>query len=183
MSGKRRGRKPIICPHGILGKSICKKCRKEYNRKHYNRKSYNKNQKFSKEKYCIDCNLLLSKEDLTPSFRKKKYYLCRKCARKRSIKWIKENPEKYKSRAGRYRKRRIFIINFLGGKCTKCGLKVVCALDLHHINGIEDEKRIRLERKPWNFIKKYLKENKDNLQILCANHHRMAHHLSDSIDP
>jgi len=28
------GRKPILCPHGILGKTKCKRCVKEYQRRY-----------------------------------------------------------------------------------------------------------------------------------------------------
>lgn len=66
-------------------------------------------------------------------------------------------------------------IDYLGGKCSKCGYnKCIAALEFHHIN--PNEKDIDYANYKWTFSDK-LKSELDKCVLLCANCHREEHHL------
>ena len=76
----------------------------------------------------------------------------------------------------RMRRLRKKAINYLGGRCSKCGYnKCVAALDAHHINPETKENEINsliTRQRKWVVIKKEL----DKCILLCANCHREEHY-------
>jgi len=67
------------------------------------------------------------------------------------------------------------IVDFLGGKCSRCGYKrCLAALDLHHPDPNEKEKnfnQITSRREAFRYAKKCV--------LLCANCHREFHHSGE----
>ena len=76
------------------------------------------------------------------------------------------------NRKSRYWKRKMAIINDLGGKCVKCGFDDYRALDIDHI---DPSKKVRPKdgQYVWSRRFKDWAANKGNLQLLCANCHRL----------
>lgn len=65
-------------------------------------------------------------------------------------------------------------INYLGGKCSKCGYnKCMNALDFHHLNPEEKEFNIARDRHTLSW--KTLEKELDKCILLCANCHREEH--------
>ena len=73
----------------------------------------------------------------------------------------------------RWRKRKLFAVEYKGGKCSKCGYdKCIGALEFHHLDPSEKEAhwtKMRL----WS-ESRLLKEL-DKCILLCANCHREIH--------
>ena len=64
------------------------------------------------------------------------------------------------------------LIRKLGGKCKICGLKDIRVLDINHID--RNQKKIPPKRQyTWQRRFKEWNENLDNLELLCANCHRI----------
>lgn len=64
-------------------------------------------------------------------------------------------------------------IEYLGGKCVKCGYsKCNAALDFHHLNPKEKENG-KMQMTCWGW--KRLKKELDKCILLCANCHREVH--------
>ena len=75
----------------------------------------------------------------------------------------------------RRKKLREMAIEFLGGKCSKCGYnKCVDALETHHVNPEEKEFSLSLRgmTRSWEKIKEELKK----CILVCANCHREIHY-------
>ncbi len=67
-------------------------------------------------------------------------------------------------------------IDYLGGKCSKCGYnKRNAALDFHHLDPLQKDYSPAHLMKSTNFEK--LKSELDKCVLLCANCHREEHHL------
>lgn len=73
-----------------------------------------------------------------------------------------------------FRKRvKIELVNYKGGKCSKCGYKkCVAALEFHHKD--PKEKDFTISGKSWSFDK--LKKEVDKCIIVCSNCHKEIHH-------
>jgi len=83
---------------------------------------------------------------------------CRKC--------------RVESVAKRRRKLKLKAVEYLGGKCVRCGYdKYVGALDFHHLDPSKKEITISSYSRGWKHIKAEL----DKCIILCANCHREEH--------
>ena len=98
-----------------------------------------------KREYCYECS---------PSFHKKnkKEYIHRQAAFRRALKK--------------------FGVNYLGGRCSKCGYdKCIGALVFHHKN--PEEKEYSFGSSTMSF-KTYLREL-DKCELLCANCHSELH--------
>lgn len=68
--------------------------------------------------------------------------------------------------------RKIDLLNQLGGKCARCGSDDLRVLDIHHV---DPSKKVRPENRKYNWSQR-LKDwsaNKNNLEVLCANCHRI----------
>ena len=125
--------------------AYCKLCSNIYTSK--------KRQKYVDEGKCARCNK--TRED-------GETYYCRECRIKTNAE-IKERAHKRKQKA----------INYLGGKCEKCGL-VTAALsvyEFHHLFDKEENLKTLIANGTWDIIEKEL----DKCILLCANCHRILH--------
>lgn len=65
-------------------------------------------------------------------------------------------------------------VDYLGGKCFKCGYnKCIAALEFHHLDPTEKDKDYVNNRLMFDKLKPEL----DKCVLLCANCHREEHHL------
>lgn len=70
--------------------------------------------------------------------------------------------------------KKIKAIEYLGGKCSKCGNDNIFVLSFHHINPNEKEKNINdLTSSSWSVIEKEIKK----CILLCENCHREEHYI------
>lgn len=84
------------------------------------------------------------------------------------------NPEKNREELSKDNIKRVVLIQFLGGKCCKCGYDAdIRALQIDHINGdgYIDRKTHGRSGKVYRYYVKNLEECKGILQVLCANCH------------
>lgn len=89
--------------------------------------------------------------------------------------WGKRDPERRQTRRKGYWQRKLKILEVLGGKCVRCGNSDIRVLDLDHID--PDKKNKPAHRNYPTPIRVALWEKEmDNLQILCANCHRIKTH-------
>jgi 5-methylcytosine-specific restriction endonuclease McrA len=66
--------------------------------------------------------------------------------------------------------RRLKIIEFFGGQCQNCGFEDSRALQVHHKEGLNGEKRL-LSPELWSWIQRHQSEARRELELLCANCH------------
>jgi len=93
------------------------------------------------------------------------------------LKARKESTKRWRQRQAEvYHALRFQILDMLGGKC-KCGEQRYVCLDLHHTEGIGENRWSR--KKKWEksrIFYKWMKEGiPDDIQLLCANCHRVEH--------
>lgn len=110
--------------------------------------------------------------------------VCKKCGEKDQSKFYKYKKRHYfcKKCFNTYCKQRwiygkIKAVNYLGGKCSKCGIHGIhpALFDFHHKNPEEKEFSIsQIRTYSWDRIKKELKK----CELLCCFCHRL-HHLKD----
>ena len=98
--------------------------------------------------------------------------------------WDKDNREK--RRAYRARKR-LEVIEFLGGKCVYCGCNIPKALEINHINGGgQEERRRRKTRDSYGFHLDILagRRTTEDLELTCiaCNAWHKAVHLKQIYD-
>ena len=87
--------------------------------------------------------------------------------RKSADAWAKKNYEKIKAATTKYRrKKRLEVVDYLGGKCTACGLDEVCCLQIDHIDGGGNKERKKITDKQ---IQKKILAGAKGYQLLCAN--------------
>jgi hypothetical protein len=109
--------------------------------------------------------------------------LCASCynypyTRKRAIRLLQEQPEIVRKKNALYareRGQRIKLAAFalLGGKCSQCDWTDARALEVDHINGrLPEEKKKRGSHDLYSRILTG-KRSIEDLQLLCANHHRI----------
>jgi hypothetical protein len=105
---------------------------------------------------CVVC------EDEIPNVTRAKKY-CNDCYKKRNVVRTTEYRRKLKRRA----------VEYLGGKCSKCGYhKSIHALDFHHRDPHEKEFTISAySNLSWERVVKEL----DRCVLVCANCHRELH--------
>lgn len=140
----------------------CEKCGKLFRRYQYR-----------PSKYCsINCYLL-------SRWGTKK---CQNCSKPSKIRYCSLNCRKeywnrndYKIFKKKYHwDKKIEIVNKLGGKCVKCGNEDARVLDINHID--RSKKKRPIDKKKtytWSFRIKEWKSNIKNLELLCANCHRI----------
>ena len=86
------------------------------------------------------------------------------------------NPNVFKKQKERAFKRKLELIELLGGKCSECGYdKNYAALDLHHLNPDEKDFELNSRLLSNTNIDKILAEAKKCV-LLCANCHREKHY-------
>ena len=141
----------------------CERCKKEF-------RKYN----YRPSKYCsAECYLLArwGKRNCPNCGKKSKIRYCsKKCQQDY---WDKNGYRIYK-KAQRFLERKLEIINLLGGKCVKCGINNYKVLDINHID--RSKKRRPTDKKrvyTWSFRLNEWKENIKNLELMCANCHRI----------
>lgn len=91
--------------------------------------------------------------------------------------WRERDPLRYDKRRRSYWKRKLAILEALGGKCLHCGIADVRVLDLDHIDAAKKNKPAHRNYPTPIRIKLWEKEM-ENLQILCANCHRIKTHAT-----
>ena len=92
--------------------------------------------------------------------------------------WRKKNRKLVNDAKRRcYRKRKVRIINFLGGKCKGCGLRYngnnACAFEFHHRK--PKTKKFAVGNKVSNFSWNTLKKELKKCDLTCANCHNIHH--------
>ena len=95
--------------------------------------------------------------------------------KKAFIKYYKKNSKRvFESKKKNRIKRKMELIEILGGKCCKCGYdRCFAALEFHHNNGDKEGDIAHIIKNRSK--EKALKEIKKCI-LLCANCHREAHH-------
>ena len=133
-------------------------------------------------KKCRTCNTIKNDVD----FRKYRNQ-CKSCENENkkawNKKWYQNNKEKVYSQSRKYKsehrerirelsnlsgkKKRKEILNFLGGKCVRCGFSDWRVLQIDHINGggVKEHKKIS----NTSTFYKTVKTHKEKYQVLCAN--------------
>ncbi|MCB0552834.1 MAG: hypothetical protein KDD02_04725 [Phaeodactylibacter sp.] len=112
----------------------------------------------------------------------KQKYCSNKCKQKHHYYRVKEQTNTYHSQTIRALRRKLKLIELMGGKCSTCGYnKNVAALHFHHLDASGKEFKLGariLSNKRWEDI---LKEAQ-NCVLLCANCHAEAHNPELSIE-
>ena len=108
---------------------------------------------------CSSCGIFLNEETGYKKTEKKWQAKCRSCFNEYCVE--------------RWKKRKIQAIEYMGGKCQKCGYnKFYGALEFHHLDPNEkDYDWGKLRKRNWSDIKLEL----DKCVCLCANCHRETH--------
>lgn len=130
--------------------------------KKYNLKTQRIINQLKGDRKCLTCNITQHQDNF---YKKGKKYMshCKVCHQKKYTQKCRDNKQKG--------------VDYLGGKCIKCGYnKCNAALDFHHVDSSDKEfNPAHLTRGSWNKLKIEL----DKCVLLCANCHR-EHHSSDS---
>ena len=130
MGNKNSGRNPMLCPHGILGKSKCKDCMRILRRQGKN--YVNTNTSATSIKRCSICKTVVTKTI-------NKQYICHDC-------FIKSNQERYaKLRV----KRMDTLIKTLGKSCKVCDSEE--AIIYHEIHG-KPHRFLDAVKRPEDFV-------------------------------
>lgn len=139
----------------------CNKCKieKEYHSFHRN-KSY-------KDGFISTC------KECSRSGQREAYYRRRSAALKRKVTYNKENRAKQQEQKRTYYKRRMKeVLDLLGDKCNRCGIKDKRLLQIDHIHGKGTQHRKSKNNAWWKImtdIKNSIQSNKGEYQLLCAN--------------
>jgi len=140
----------------------CENCKKEYNVFPCHKDS----------KYCSkDCYISKRWGQKTCKFCNKKIIGRRYCNEKCQRGYWNIN-DYHLNKKKRIWDRKMEIINKLGGKCIKCGIDDFRILEINHI---DRSKKKRPQNRQYNWTRrlKEWNENIDNLELLCANCHRL----------
>lgn len=126
------------------------------------------------------CNWCKEEKELSEFYFRsdsKKYKTVCKVCNRANAKQHREKPENknkiLKYQRNLFRAKRDLLLLELGGKCSKCGISDYRVLDIHHSN---PEKK---QYKPTHSNHKRILDwqiNKDELELLCANCHRIETH-------
>ena len=149
-----------------MTKCICQNCDKEFNAYPYQVKKGN-------AKYCSrECYL---------ENRWKQNGMCNNCGKPTTTRFCSKECQKYYwdnnsyriyDKQNRYWKRKIKVLEHLGGKCVNCGNDDIRVLDINH--KIPEQKAIAKHGGySWSHRLKDWESNLDSLEILCANCHRI----------
>lgn len=127
---------------------------KKYDLQTIRKLNFNNNQRI-----CLTCKSTKPQEDF---YKRGKKYMChcKSC-------FLKNNTTKRLQVKQK-------CVDYLGGKCSKCGYnKCLAALDFHHVNSSTKDKDYINSRMSFEKLKIEL----DKCVLLCANCHREEHHL------
>lgn len=128
--------------------------------KKYNLQTIRKQNVINNNRICLTCKLTKPREEF---YKRGKKYMChcKAC-------FLKNNTDK-----------RLQVkqqcVDYLGGKCSKCGYsKCLAALDFHHINPSTKDKNYTNGRMSFEKLRPEL----DKCVLLCSNCHREVHNLN-----
>ena len=115
---------------------------------------------------CYTCNVVLVEGENWYGKKKKRTYICKSCD--------VANTKKLRN------EKKIKAVEYLGGKCMKCGGEFPpYVFDFHHRDPSEKDRSIgTLCSSSWEKIKVEL----DKCDLLCANCHRIEHYEERSED-
>lgn len=137
----------------------CSKCKKSRNLEHFWK---NKAQRDGLDQYCKECRKKYSLKH------RRVYYERNKESQK-----IKNNAR----HMGYYQESKEYAVDFLGGKCEKCGNKKFEQLCFHHRDPGQKSFNISgVLRKPLKSIKNMLREELLKCELVCRNCHATIHH-------
>src|SRR6185436_18369340 len=86
---------------------------------------------------------------------------------------VKWNAYQRQSMKKQYKQAKYTLFNFLGNKCTWCGILDKRVLELDHIKDDGEQDRAKLNGRIHFYYAKHLDEAKEKLQILCCNCNRI----------
>lgn len=116
---------------------------------------------------CVVCKKSLSGQ--------KKMYCSNTCKQKHHYDRVKEQTNTYHSQTIRAYKRKIFLIDFLGGSCKMCGYnKNISAMEFHHRDPNVKEGQLDI-RTLSNRSMDYIMSEISKCDLLCSNCHREYH--------
>lgn len=164
----------------------CEKCKKEFS-------TYavidGKPKNLQNRKYCLDCSPWGRHNTSKLSIEEGNRY-CSACKLEKPISEFHKKTKKYlhcycKSCLYMFQKKRWLqkkkdAVNYLGGKCKKCGYKRnLSALVFHHKNPSEKEY-------DWNKLRlltsEKVKKELDKCELLCSNCHAELHYPENSVN-
>lgn len=126
----RNGRKPILCQHGVLGKTKCKECMRILKRQG---KDYVHINKITiPTKRCTVCKTIIMEQI-------NKRYICHDC-------FIRYYREKYSNLRA---KRMVILIETLGKSCKVCGSEI--SIIYHEIHG-DPHRYLDAIKRPEDFV-------------------------------
>lgn len=129
--------------------------------KKYELQTVRKTNDLENKKLCPKCKVAKNKTDFYKSTKGSSY--CKSCI----VDSLEKRRKSVKQKA----------VDYLGGKCSKCGYnKCIAALEFHHLDPKEKDKNYSVLKK--NFDK--LKPELDKCVLLCSNCHREEHHLTSN---
>lgn len=114
---------------------------------------------------------------------------CRPCVYQRKLAkvkdWRKAHPDRVRELGRRSRREREAVwrpaaIAKLGGHCVRCGIGDVRVLELDHINGGGHSERLYTDR--VSFYAAVARGDRTDIQLLCANCHRIKTYFPDPED-
>lgn len=118
-------------------------------------------------KKCVVCE--------TELFGQKKMYCSNTCKQKHHYYRVKEQTNTYHSQTIRAYRRKLELVELLGGECNVCGYnKNLASLEFHHINPNEKESKLDM-RTLSNRSMEFIMEESSKCQLLCSNCHRELH--------
>ncbi|MCB9283094.1 MAG: hypothetical protein H6563_03390 [Lewinellaceae bacterium] len=126
-----------------------------------------------KDKVCVVCETHLSGQ--------KQKYCSNACKQKHHYHRVKFQPNTYHSQTLRALRRKLKLVEIMGGKCCKCGYQGnLSALQFHHLNPTKKHFKLDarvLSNKNWESIQREAKK----CILLCANCHFEEHNPELSI--
>ena len=118
-------------------------------------------------KSCVVCNKDLSGQ--------KKMYCSNNCKQKHHYDRVKVQPNTYHSQTIRSYKRKLYLIELMGGCCMVCEYKKnLAALEFHHRDPNVKDSQLDM-RTLSNRSMKYILEEISKCDLLCSNCHREIH--------
>ena len=124
-------------------------------------------------KKCVVCDEQISGQ--------KKMYCSNKCKQKHHYDRVKEQTNTYHSQTIRSYRRKVQLIDLLGGCCKICKYdKNISALEFHHRDPNGKESQLDM-RTLSNRSMEYIMKEVEKCDLLCSNCHRELHNPETSI--
>jgi hypothetical protein len=133
------------------------------------------------DKKCEYCNALLVEKNTKRKFRRDKKFCSQKCHDKHKYENFSQTQKNFKDEHGlnlytlKGIKKKLQLIELMGGKCEKCGYdKNIAAFDFHHKNPFEKSFDVKIQKLNYMSDDDILNEAM-KCMLLCANCHRELH--------